>query len=95
MIDASTKVGAKVILVGMRIPTNYGPRYTREFTELYSDLAEKNNLSLVPFLLEGVATHYELFQNDGLHPNAEAQALIARNVSAILMPILGLKGHLQ
>ncbi|MES2825456.1 MAG: arylesterase [Pseudomonadota bacterium] len=91
MIDASTKVGAKVVLVGMRIPTNYGPRYTREFFEIYSNLAEKNNLSLVPFLLEGVATHTELFQNDGLHPNAEAQPLIARNVSAILMPMLAEK----
>ncbi|MES2675958.1 MAG: arylesterase [Pseudomonadota bacterium] len=88
MINASTKVGAKVILVGMQIPTNYGPRYTREFSEIYSDLAEKNNLSLVPFLLEGVATHNELFQNDGLHPNAKAQPLILGNVSAILMPML-------
>jgi acyl-CoA thioesterase I len=91
MIDASTKVGAKVVLVGMRIPTNYGPRYTREFAEIYSDLAAKNNLSLVPFLLEGVATHTELFQNDGLHPTAEAQPLIARNVSAILMTLLNEK----
>jgi len=91
MIDASKTAGAKVLLVGMQIPTNYGPRYTREFRETYSELAEKNNLPLVPFLLEGVATNGNLFQNDGLHPNAEAQAIIARNVSAMLMTMLSEK----
>lgn len=89
MIDASKNAGAKVLLVGMQIPTNYGPRYTRGFKEIYSELAAKNNLPLVPFLLKDVATHNDLFQNDGLHPNAEAQPLIAENVAAILMTMLG------
>ncbi len=91
MIDASKKAGAKVLLVGIQIPTNYGPRYTREFKEIYPQLAVKNDLPLVPFLLEGVATRNELFQSDGLHPNAEAQPLIASNVSTILMKMLNEK----
>ena len=88
MIDTSTKSGAKVLLIGMQIPTNYGPRYTREFSETYPKMAEKNKLPLVPFLLEGVATHPELFQKDGLHPKTEAQPTIVKNVWALLETML-------
>lgn len=91
MIDTSKKTGAQVLLIGMQIPTNYGPRYTREFKETYPQLAEKNKLVLVPFLLEGVAAHSELIQNDGLHPNAKAQPILVKNVWQILAPMLDKK----
>ncbi len=91
MIDASKNTGAKVLLIGMQIPTNYGPRYTREFKEIYPQLAEKNKLPLVPFLLEDIAAHSELIQSDGLHPTAEAQPLILKNVWPGLVTMLDKK----
>jgi acyl-CoA thioesterase-1 len=88
MISASQTVGAKVILAGMQIPTNYGPRYTKQFREIYPLLAEKNKTALIPFLLEGVATHRNLIQQDGIHPTAEAQPLILKNVLPVLLPLI-------
>ncbi len=88
MISASQEAGAKIILAGMQIPTNYGPRYTKEFREIYSTLAEKNNTALIPFLLDGVATQRNLMQQDGIHPNAEAQPLILKNVLPVVMPLI-------
>ncbi len=76
MIDASKNTGAKVILAGMQIPPNYGPRYSNEFKTLYAKLAEKNQLGLIPFLLEGIGGKAELMQRDGIHPTAEAQQII-------------------
>jgi acyl-CoA thioesterase-1 len=84
MIDSSIREGADVLLIGMQIPPNYGSRYTKEFKETYPVLAEKNKLLLVPFLLEGVAGNPELIQNDGIHPKAEAQPQLAKNVAPIL-----------
>lgn len=88
MINASQTAGAKVVLAGMQIPTNYGPRYTKEFKETFPALAEKNKTSLIPFLLEDVAGHSELIQKDGIHPTADAQAIIAKNVMPILQPLI-------
>ena len=88
MITASQTAGAKIILVGMQIPTNYGPRYTKQFRETYSILAEKNNSALIPFLLDGIATQRNLMQQDGIHPTAEAQPLILKNVLPVLTPLL-------
>lgn len=88
MITASQTAGAKIILAGMQIPTNYGPRYTKQFRELYPALAEKNQVALIPFLLDGVATHTNLIQQDGIHPTAEAQPLILKNVLPVLMPLI-------
>jgi len=88
MISASQTAGAKIILAGMQIPTNYGPRYTKQFREIYPTLAEKNKTALIPFLLEGVATHSNLIQQDGIHPTAEAQPLILKNVLPVLMPLI-------
>jgi acyl-CoA thioesterase I len=88
MINDSKSAGANVVLVGMQIPTNYGKRYTNQFREIYPRLAEKNNVSLVPFLLEGVATDGKLLQKDGIHPTAEAQPSILRNVLPILQPLI-------
>ncbi len=88
MISASQTAGAKIILAGMQIPTNYGPRYTKQFREIYPALSEKNKTALIPFLLEGVATHRNLIQQDGIHPTAEAQPLILKNVLPVLMPLI-------
>ncbi len=79
MIDASKNSGAKVILAGMQIPPNYGPRYSSEFKTLYVNLAEKNDSGLIPFLLEGIGGKAELMQRDGIHPTAEAQSIIVDN----------------
>lgn len=79
MIDASKKSGAEVILAGMQIPPNYGARYSSEFKQLFAKLAEKNQISLIPFLLEGIGGNAELMQRDGIHPTAEAQQMMVDN----------------
>ncbi|WP_323814380.1 arylesterase [Cellvibrio sp. NN19] len=80
MIDASTAAGAQVIIAGMQIPPNYGARYSTQFKSLYSTLAEENQSGLIPFLLEGIGGKAELMQRDGIHPTAEAQPIIVKNV---------------
>lgn len=79
MIDASKNSGAKVVLAGMQIPPNYGPRYSSEFKALYVSMAEKNQAGLIPFLLEGIGGKADLMQRDGIHPTAEAQQIIVNN----------------
>lgn len=88
MIDLAERSGAVVILTGIQIPPNYGPRYTLPFAELYAELAAEKNLSLVPFLIEGIPQIPELMQNDGIHPKAEAQFMILDNVWPVLLPLL-------
>ena len=88
MIDASKKTGAKVLLAGMQIPPNYGPRYSNQFKALYVQLAEKNQAALIPFLLEGIGGNADLVQRDGIHPTAEAQSIIVRNVQPELEKLL-------
>lgn len=88
MITASQTAGAKVLLVGMQIPTNYGQRYTTQFKDSFTKLAENNKIPLVPFLLEGVATQNNLMQNDGIHPNADAQPILFNNVQPFIEKML-------
>ncbi|AQT59176.1 arylesterase [Cellvibrio mixtus] len=88
MIDASKKYNAKVLLTGMQIPPNYGARYSNQFKELYPKLATKNDIALVPFLLEGIGGNAELMQRDGIHPTAEAQPIIVNNVLPELLSVL-------
>jgi len=88
MIDASKKVEAKILLAGMQIPPNYGARYSNQFKELYPKLAEQNQLGLIPFLLEGIGGNETLVQRDGIHPTAEAQSIIVKNVLPELEKIL-------
>jgi acyl-CoA thioesterase-1 len=88
MIKASQAAKAKVVLIGIMIPPNYGPRYTREFAESYHMLAQRYHLPLVDFLLDGVAGNRELTQDDGLHPNASAQPRLLDNVWEVLQPEL-------
>ena len=88
IVKAAKTAGAKVVLVGMRMPPNYGQRYTEQFQSSFTDLAKAQHLALVPFLLEGVAQRPELFQQDQLHPTEAAQPLILENVWKALKPLL-------
>ena len=80
MVRLVSKSDATVVLVGMQIPPNYGPFYSRRFAGLYKEVADSENAALVPFLLEGVAEDQSLFLEDGIHPNEKAQPIILQNV---------------
>jgi len=80
--------GVIVVLVGMRLPLNYGDDYTQEFSDLYVRLAQEHDVSFIPFFLEGVATHRYLNQGDGIHPTAEGYSIVVKNVWRTLQPIL-------
>jgi acyl-CoA thioesterase-1 len=88
IVRASRKSGSRVLLVGMRLPPNYGERYTHQFAQIYADLAREYKTALVPFLLQGVADRRELFQADNLHPTADAQAIMLDNIWRALAPLL-------
>lgn len=88
MIRAAKTAGAKVLLLGMRIPPNYGPEYTAAFQALYVDLAKRHSLTLLPFLLAPIATDRRHFLEDNLHPNAAAQPLLLAHVWSVLAPLL-------
>jgi len=89
MIVASRSSGALVLLVGMRMPTNYGPPYVAGFHAIYPQLAQRYAVPLVPFLLAGVALDGRLMQADGIHPTAPAQARLLDNIWPVLRPLLG------
>ncbi|WP_248796944.1 arylesterase [Pseudomonas sp. MWU13-2105] len=88
MIDKSQAMGAKVLLLGMQIPPNYGPRYTQAFARVYGELAAEKNIALVPFFLEGIGGHPELMQADGIHPAPAGQGMLLDNVWPRLKPLL-------
>jgi len=88
MIERSISMGATVILTGIRLPPNYGQAYTEMFHAMYAEMAEQYGLLLVPFLMEGVALDPELMQDDGIHPNAQAQPALLENVWTVLEPAL-------
>ncbi len=88
MIGASQHVGAEVLLVGMRMPPNLGPDYTRGFERTFRQLADFFDVPLLPFLLEPVAAERASFQEDNLHPTAAAQPAIAAHVWTALAPLL-------
>ena len=88
MIASSQKAGAKVLLVGIVMPPNYGPQYTDAFQDVYTRLAQRHQLPLVPFLLNGVAQHRELMQADGMHPLAKGEPQVLGNVWVALEPML-------
>jgi acyl-CoA thioesterase-1 len=88
IIRTSQQAGARILLVGMKIPPNYGPAYTRDFYGLYGDLARQYKLPSVPFLLENVAADDALFQEDGIHPTAAAQRRLLDEVWPHLQPLL-------
>jgi len=88
MIALARTAGAAVILMGMRIPPNYGPRYTEEFMRMYPDLAQREALTFIPFFLSSVVGDTSLIQADGLHPTAQAQPKLLETIWPALKPIL-------
>lgn len=87
MIQQCKEHGA-VLLLGIKLPPNYGKKYTEEFHRSYVSLAKKNNIPIVPFILDGIALEEKYMQTDGLHPNAEAQLLILENMWPTLCNML-------
>jgi acyl-CoA thioesterase-1 len=88
IIRAAQKAGSRVLLVGMKMPPNYGPQYTREFEQAFAALAKQNKTAFVPFLLEGIAGKRDNFLDDNLHPTAQVQPVILENVWRGLEPLL-------
>ena len=88
MIQQAKTSGAKVLLIGMVLPPNYGRRYTLAFEKIFSSLAEEHSLPFVPFLLDGVSTGKSLVQRDGIHPTVEAQPKLLDDVWPSLAPML-------
>jgi acyl-CoA thioesterase-1 len=88
MVEQSQKVGAKVILLGMRLPPNYGQRYTDAFAKVFDSVASEQKIALVPFFLEGVGGVQDMMQADGIHPAVAAQPKLLDNVWPTLKPLL-------
>jgi len=80
IVTRAKAAGARVVLLGMRVPTNYGPDYTEAFAAIYPRIAKTEKVDLMPFLLDGVGGHPELNLDDGIHPNQEGQRMIAARV---------------
>ena len=89
IISTSKDFGAAVVLLGIRIPSNYGPRYTQAFEAAFRDAAESLDIPWIEFFLEGVALNEDLMQADGIHPNAEAQPKLLDNAWPIIETALG------
>jgi acyl-CoA thioesterase-1 len=92
MTAAAQKSGARVLIVGLRLPPNYGPAYVRRFETIYADVARERKAALVPFLFEGFAEDNAMFQPDRIHPVSAAQARLLDNVWRELKPLLGEPG---
>lgn len=88
MVGAGKAAGAKVLLIGMKLPPNFGPKYTRAFERIYVDVARKQQVALLPFLLEPIAADRRSFQPDNLHPVAEVQPKLRDHVWKSLAPLL-------
>jgi len=93
MITAIKAAGAKVLLVGITLPRNYGMDYIREFDRTFPGLAKKHDVALLPFLLESVALNPQLMQKDALHPTGEGNRIVAGNVMKVLKPLLDKKSQ--
>ena len=88
MIEKARAAKARVLLLGMQIPPNYGKRYAEMFQRVYAEVAQKTGVGLVPFLLEGVGGHDAMMQADGIHPNRAAQPILLEQVMRQLEPML-------
>jgi len=88
MIDMARQAHAKVLLLGIELPVNYGPRYRDALRAVYADLARRKQTALVPFLLEGVALDPSRMQDDGLHPTAAGEPVVFSTVWSKLVPLL-------
>ena len=89
MVTAIQHSGAKALIVGMRLPPNYGPAYTREFETLYMAVSNAHKAPLLPYFFDGIGEHNDLFQPDRIHPTAAAQSRLLDNVWPVLLPLLG------
>ena len=89
IIGAARAAGARVLLVGTRIPSNYGAAYTDDYYATFASVARETKVALVPFLLEGIAFDERNFQADRLHPTAAVQPRLLDTVWAALKPLLG------
>ena len=89
MVAAVESAGAKPLIVGMRLPPNYGAAYVREFDALFADVAKARKAPLVPFFFEGFGERNDMFQPDRIHPTTAAQPLLLDNVWPVLLPLLG------
>jgi acyl-CoA thioesterase I len=89
IVDASQAAHAKVLLIGMYVPPNYGPDYTQKFHAAYEQIAKDKKVPLVPFLLAGIENQPNMFQADQIHPTVQAQPLLLNNVWPSLKPLLG------
>ena len=88
MISSLQEAGTQVLLIGVQLPPNYGPRYTERFQAIYHELARERDITLLPSLVDGIGTKQNLMQPDGIHPNATAQPLIRDRVWEELLPLL-------
>ncbi len=88
MVDTVKQQGAQPLLAGIKIPPNYGSKYRTRFEQVFVTVAARNDVPLLPFLLDGVGGQDKLMQADRIHPNVEAQPLIADNVLAFLQPVI-------
>lgn len=88
MIKFADRIGARVLLLGMRVPPNYGPDYSKRFEAMYQGLARERNVKLVPFLFAGLEDTERFFQQDRIHPNQRAQAVMLDNVWPSLRSLL-------
>jgi acyl-CoA thioesterase-1 len=89
LVEIAKSEDRRVLLIGMQIPPNYGPRYTSAFARMYHEVADAWDVQLVPFLLRGVALQPQLMQDDGIHPSAAAQPTLLENVWPTLRVLLG------
>jgi acyl-CoA thioesterase-1 len=95
MISTAQKAGSKVLVIGIRLPPNYGPAYVQRFAATFGDVARARKAALVPFLFEGFGENNAMFQPDGIHPTAAAQQKLLDNVWGGLEPLLGSTGKAQ
>jgi acyl-CoA thioesterase I len=88
MVELAQAGGAKVLLLGMRMPPNYGPEFTNQFQAVFTDVAREKKVAWVPFILDGIALTPELLQGDDIHPNAQGQPILLNNAWPALQPLL-------
>ena len=95
MVEEAQDSGARVLLLGIELPINYGPQYRTGLREIYAGLARAGRVPLVPFLLDGIALDPKLMQPDGLHPTSAAQPRVLANVWPVLAPMLGAESRVK
>lgn len=88
MIDKLKEAHLSIVLLGITLPPNYGPEYVKEFTAMYPELAKKNRLQYMPFLLLNVYQHQDMMQTDGIHPNGVGNHVVAEDVFRLIQPLL-------